>query len=487
MRRRQFYILVGAALALAIVGTVYEMVQSASWEKSAGDRRVLSDVPIQDVTEIDVQASKDKLTLKNQDNAWRVLERDGYPADFSKVRDLVRTLWELKIVRDLQVGPSQFDRLEIKAPNSSDGAGIELSLKSPSKTLVDMILGKKIGGSGDDENSVSSGRFIFLPALKDRVYVVSELFSSVDPINVPQWLDKTFIKTDDLKSITRKPVGNASGWKLTRPDKKSPWQLADAASGETLNPDLATSLSSFAPAFEDVKTDGEANTGLQQPVEIELETFDGFDCQLAIGTVAPNSTHFLRVKVDAHLLTERKPEANETPDEKKKRDDEFSKQLEAQRKRLETEKGFEKWVYLVSDWSIEPLLKGHDDVVKKPSPSPSPSALVLPSPTLSASPSPSPGLIPQPSPSPSESPTASPSGSPSAPPSESPTVSPSESPSASPSESPAALPSASVSPTTSPESVNSPAPTESPAGKPAVSPTGELPTPTPVESPSATP
>ena len=486
MKRRQFYILVGAALFLAIAGTVYEMVQSASWEKSAGDRRVLNDVPIQDVTEIDVQASKDKLTLKNQDNAWRVLERDGYPADFSKIRDLVRTLWELKIVRDLQVGPSQFDRLEIKAPASSEGAGTELSLKSPSKTLADLILGKKIGESENDENSVASGRFIFLPALKDRVYVVGELFSSIDPLNVPQWLDKTFIKTDDLKSIARKPAGNASGWKLTRPDKKSPWQLADAASGETLNPDLATSLGSLAPAFEDVKTDGDANTGLQQPVEIDLETFDGFDYQLAIGNVAPNNTHFLRVRVDAHLITERKPEANETPDEKKKRDDEFSKQLEAQRKRLETEKRFEKWIYLASDWSIEPLLKGHDDVVTKPAPSPSPLATVTPSLTLPSSPSPSPALSPQPSASP-ESPTASPSGSLSASPSESPTASPSGSPSASPSESPTAFPSASISPTPTSESSPSPTPTESPTGTPSASPTAELPTATPVVSPSATP
>jgi hypothetical protein len=472
MKRRQLYILVGAALFLAIAGTVYEMVQSASWEKSAGDRRVLNDVPIQDVAEIDVHASKDKLTLKNQDNAWRVLERDGYPADFSKVRDLVRTLWELKIVRNLQVGPSQFDRLQINTPNSSEGAGTELSLKSPSKTLADLILGKKIGASEDDENSAPTGRFVFLPSLKDRVYVVGELFSSVDPINVPQWLDKTFIKTDDLKSITRKPVGNASGWKLTRPDKKSPWQLADVAAGDTLNPDLTTSLSSVAPAFEDVKADGDANTGLQQPVEIELETFDGFAYQLAIGNVAPNNTHFLRVKVDAHLVTERKPEANETPDEKKKRDDEFSKQLEAQRKRLETEKGFEKWTYLVSDWSIEPLLKGHDDVVKKPSPSlspsvsPSPSALTSPSPTVS----PSPGVAgsPAPTPSPETQPNASPS------PTEGISATPSPTVSAQPTATPESSPTASV----------APSPNEKPAGTPSSSPAaGSVTTPSPSPTP----
>jgi hypothetical protein len=207
-------------------------------------------------------------------------------------------------------------------------------------------------------------------------------------------------------------------------------------------------------------------------MEIELETFDRFAYQLAIGNVAPNNAHFLRVKVDAHLVTERKPDANEAPEEKKKRDDEFSKQLEAQRKRLETEKGFEKWIYLVSDWSIEPLLKGHDDAVKKPSPSPSPSVSPSPSTSISPSPtvSPSPGVMgsPAPTPSPGTQPNASPSSI------EGISATPSPTVSAQPTATPESSPIASV----------APSPNETPAGTPSASPPAEsITTPSPSPMP----
>ena len=56
------------------------------------------------------------VTLEKKGDEWRVAERDDYPADFEKIRDLIKTLWALKAGQEMQVGPSQFGRLKVFAP-----------------------------------------------------------------------------------------------------------------------------------------------------------------------------------------------------------------------------------------------------------------------------------------------------------------------------------------------------------------------------------
>ncbi len=83
------------------------------------------------------------------------------------------------------------------------------------------------------------------------------------------------------------------------------------------------------------------------------------------------------MKVSANLPETRTPQANETPEEKTKKDAEFTKQLEEWKIRLASEQKLEHWVFLVSDFSLDPLLKARTDFVKKAEPSPTPQASPL--------------------------------------------------------------------------------------------------------------
>src|ERR1700737_2561912 len=100
MKRKQVYLLLGVALVLVIAGTVFQLQQSASWKKEAGDRQIFSNLPINDVSKIRVQTGKGNLTLQASGDVWQVAERYGYSADFAKIRELLRSIWELKYVRD---------------------------------------------------------------------------------------------------------------------------------------------------------------------------------------------------------------------------------------------------------------------------------------------------------------------------------------------------------------------------------------------------
>src|SRR5580704_12064720 len=212
MKRKQVYLLLGVALVLAIAGTLLQMKQSAGWKGENSDRQIFANLPINDVTKIRIQKGKENLTLQTSGDSWQVVERYGYPADFAKIRELLRSIWELKYARNLEVGPSQLGRLQLLPPGQGDQSGTEIDLLgNGDKKIATLILGKKPSGS---ESALGSGRFAFNPDKKDQVYLIDETFPSLDPLNPSNWLNKQFIDTQKVRSVVRGNVGNAAGWKL---------------------------------------------------------------------------------------------------------------------------------------------------------------------------------------------------------------------------------------------------------------------------------
>ena len=386
MKRKQVYLLLSVALVLAIAGTIFQMRQSSSWKRETGDRQIYSNLAINDVTKVHVQTGKENLTLQRSGDVWQVAERYGYPADFAKIRELLRSIWELKYVRELEVGPSQLGRLQLLPAGQGDQSGAQIDLLGTGdKKIAALILGKK---PSSGESGADSGRFALNPDQKDHVYLIDETFPSVDPLNPSGWLNKQFIDTQKLRTVVRGNTGNAPGWKVSRKDEHADWQLQGAAPNESLEKENANPLSSLSVSIQDVRLENApvSETGLQQPLLVELDTFDGFHYQLEIGGAGPEQTHFLRVKARANFPAARTPAPDEKAEEQSKKDDEFNKQLEQWKIRLANEQKLEHWIFLVSDWSLDPLLKGRADFVKKTEPSPTPQA-AAPTPTA-ASPTP---------------------------------------------------------------------------------------------------
>ena len=374
MKRKQVYLLLTIALVLVLAGTFFQMRQSATWKKATSERQIYPNLAVNSVTKVHVQTGKDSLTLQISGDIWQVAERCGYPADFAKIRELLRSIWDLKYVRVLEIGTSQLGRLQLLPPGQGEQSGTEIDLVGTGdKKIATLILGKKPSGS---ESALGSGRFASNPEQKDQVYLIDETFPTLDPLNPSTWLNKQFIDTQKLRSVVRGNVGTALGWKVTRKDEHADWELQDPAANESLEKENANPLSSLSISLQDVRPENTPvnETGLQQPLVAELETFDGFHYQLEIGGPGPEQTHFLRVKVRANLPQTRTPAANESAEEKTKKDNEFNNQLEQWKTRLANEQKLENWVFLVSDWSLEPLLKSRTDFVKKVEPSPTPHA-----------------------------------------------------------------------------------------------------------------
>jgi Domain of unknown function (DUF4340) len=492
MKRQQLYFLIGAALVLAIAGTIFQLVRSAGWKGEATDLEPFAKLPVNSVEKLVIKSSKDTATLQKASDIWTVAERNGYPADFSKIRELMTSLWEFKVVRQLDVGPSQFGRLDILAPGQGDHSGVELDLDDASgKSIKSLIFGKTFGGensSGDQEEEEPSGngRFVYDPSEKDKVYLSKENFYTVDA-SPKSWLDKDFIRAESVKEIERASSSGSDGWKVSKKDEKAAWELVDAKPGETLNTSVVASLGAFSPSFEDVKPANtpDAETGLNKAVTVNLETFDGFKYTLEIGGEAPEQSRFFRFKVSADLPAKRTVQPNESPDDKKKKDDAFDKQQETLKTRLAAEQKLQNWIFEVESYSLETFLKPRKDLLKEASPTPgvrpavntgvlpkapvplplaaTPTPAISPAPVVSPTPEVAPApAIPSPSPESSATPETKPETKPSPEKAPSPEATPSPETKSTPETTPSPEGSATPETTPSPETKSTPEATPSP-------------------------
>ena len=106
-------------------------------------------------------------------------------------------------------------------------------------------------------------------------------------------------------------------------------------------------------------------TRLNAPTIAVLKTFDGFTYTLNIGKLTPDETgRYLSIQVQAQLPTERIPEANEKEEDKERLDAAFQVNLTRLQEKLEREKQYEKWIYIVSNWNVENLLKNRINWMK---------------------------------------------------------------------------------------------------------------------------
>src|SRR5437773_321467 len=279
MNRKQLAIVIVLGVPLGALGLYVSRRKAASFQSSGeggAGKKLLPDLPINDVARIAIKQGTNELNLARQDDNWTVRERYGYPANFQEIGDLLRKMWDLKIVQTEQIGPSQLARLELtESAGTNSGTLLEFKDKSD-KTIKAVMLGKK-----DTGKSAPAGNALSFPSFTDVV------------------------------SPEAKPE----------------------------------------------------ETGMNSPVVAKLETFDGFSYTVKTAGKTNEENYYLNLNVSADLPKDRTPGKDEKPEDKEKLDKEFKEKTTKLEEKLKQEKAFEKWTYLVSKWTVDPLLKERKDLL----------------------------------------------------------------------------------------------------------------------------
>lgn len=371
MNRKQFFILLALVVVLGAVGLNLYRQNSRSWQ-SAGQgigQKLMGDLPVNDVALIQIKSGTNELNLVKQDNRWRVKERGDYPANFGEISGFLLKAVDLKAAQSEELGPSQLGRFKLLPPGPATNTGVLVELKDASgKLLKSLLLGKphlhkgqspSPMGEGGDEGW-PDGRYVMVGTGAKTVAVVSDPMSNLEP-KPDQWLNKDFIKVEKIRSIAVEFPVATNSWKASRDtETATEWKLADAKPEEKLDSTKTSGLSYAlaSPMFNDVLPAGTplAQTGLDKPTTITLNTFDNFAYTLKVGTKTNENLPVL-VSVTADVPKERIAGKDEKPDEKTRLDKEFQDKLKKWQEKLAQEQAFSQWTYLVPSYTLDALLK----------------------------------------------------------------------------------------------------------------------------------
>ena len=376
MKAKHLIPLVIICVAATIVGALVLKRSGQLWGTAEGeeivdidkDALLLPDFPINDIARIVITTKQNTVGLAKKDGTWRCLDLFDYPADFAKIKTLLRVIADLQAGHILEVGEKRYERLGVNVPDKSESESTLLQFHDKTDGIVgSIVLGDtKTRESGGPYGPRPIGRYV---RVSKTVALVTENFWSVQETS-DLWIDKEFCEIDELKSAVAYD-GDTEVWRIERPDKGSLLDYkAPVPEGRELDTGKLSQVGnalrrpSFKSIADPAKSDEEL--GLANARRVVIEGFDGFNYTLFVGAENEEGDHAVRVTVGKYNRPP-PPEApaDESPGDKAEREKAYDKSAKDAAARYKRQKArFGQWPFIVYSYSIDELLYQPDDFLK---------------------------------------------------------------------------------------------------------------------------
>ena len=277
---------------LAVLGgaaLLYQNQESARRPANSATlgQKVLPDLKAADIASMRIVEPKATLTLRRGDQGWTLAERDGFPADFGKVREFVLKAIELKIGQSEPIGEADRARLSLDEPGkNAETAGTLVEFGgADGKAIAKLIVGKKYFKREveNPDRTPADGRYVLRPDNPGTVLLVSDPLAQANARSA-SWIDRNAFKIEKVKTLeVRYPDGSA--WRIERSGDNADWILSGAKPGEKLEISKANAASYSLGLLElaDVAPPEAKDTGLDQPTLINASTLTGLTYAVKIG------------------------------------------------------------------------------------------------------------------------------------------------------------------------------------------------------------
>jgi hypothetical protein len=338
---------------LAVLGGGALLVrQQGESQKPAGadalGQPVLKGLQGASIATIVIREPKATLTIAKKDDRWVIAERDGFPADFDKVRDFVLKAIALKVGQSEPIGEKDRARLRV----DESGTQVEF-LGADGKPLARMTIGQKYFKAAPEnpERARGDGRYVGLPEDPKRVLVVADPLVEAST-KTADWISKAGVAPELIKSLEVRDAAGAT-WKVERSGDNADWKLAGAKAGEKLEVTAANAASYTFGKIEiadvapkDVK---EEDTGLGKPAVVTAVTLDGLTYTLKVGKLQGENYY-----ATIAIAGEPKPEGKEA-----------AERLKKIQERLPREKALAGYTLMIPKAKLEDILKKRADLLAK--------------------------------------------------------------------------------------------------------------------------
>ena len=180
MNRRRFIQLAVAALVV-IAGGWYLAAQRNRVEETAGVAllpKLGNDAAAITAVTVRKGAAAPTVTLRKSGDRWTVAERADYPADIAKLRKLLQSLRDARIVEEKTSDPARFASIGVEDPAAAGAAGVEVTVVAPSGRFG-VIVGRTVGEGNFVRRSGENRTFTVEPGIsvesEPRFWIDSKL------------------------------------------------------------------------------------------------------------------------------------------------------------------------------------------------------------------------------------------------------------------------------------------------------------------------
>ncbi len=338
---------------------------------------------INEVSELVVNVQSETMTIVRDGESWKVKEKDNYPANMGKIREVLIGLGELKILEAKTKKPELYEKLGLENVEAEGSISTGVTLKdSAGTTLAEVIIGKQRPSKG---NPNQDEVYIRIPGDPQTWQAIGKL--SVEK-NLSEWLDKDFLEVEP-KRVRRVRITHPDNTTLVL-EKENPddldFKVTNLLEGEEIQSQFSvnhivstvTSLS-----LDDVQPNSEISFEDESVVTATFETFDGLE-----GTVKlfrKDEKNYVKVSAvfNADLIWKPEPEEDsetEKPVEgenaQDKDDNEIVKTLKPEKPTVKPEaevkaeikalnKKVKEWIYIIPKFRADTILKKPEDLIKK--------------------------------------------------------------------------------------------------------------------------
>lgn len=255
-------------------------------------RPLLADLSWQDVAAVTIRGPEGTVGLAEQDGRWVVLERGGYPADFSRIAALVKDLRDASIGRVFEPDQESLGRLGLKDPDdamapAAEAATLLVLMDEQGEKLAEITLG--MNNPSDREPASGSGRYVRL-SRKSTVYRVDKsLAFSGAPAD---WLDKRLlqIRSVDIGEIVCRGVEDGRvRYRLKRSEPGVSFTLEGPKADLSGSPEKIRRLGDAVSSLQMLDLEGAPGSegaevyGVSFPVRIEYRLFNGMVYRIDAG------------------------------------------------------------------------------------------------------------------------------------------------------------------------------------------------------------
>ncbi|HKI49008.1 MAG TPA: DUF4340 domain-containing protein [Desulfobacteria bacterium] len=315
MNKKTLFILLVVLAVLAGVGrSLLVRNSNAPAENDVMGSLLFETLPANEIAKIVIERPNDSVTLVKGEGAWIVENRFGYPADFSKITDLIRKLKQTKVGRKFPATEAVSKRLSLMPPDHNKSAeaerGTRIRLKDKNEAVVvDFLLGST---RKKEEKGVPNSQFV-MPGGGPDIYLVDQIFS---PFETPasSWLKKSPVKVaeKDIQKISCWGPDGALRYTFERPEKGKDFALVTPPTKRPLKPSAVNRLAGALAGLEieDVANPSTPPESLAKGVSprIDFTLFDGITYHAYPGvTCSPGIPCYLRLQVDYQKPTAKAP------------------------------------------------------------------------------------------------------------------------------------------------------------------------------------